>query len=48
VEAEKTAGSYSTRWEGRGDGGRELSSGVYFVTVEFEGRTRTRKVVLLK
>jgi hypothetical protein len=48
VEAEREAGSYATRWDGRGENRRGLSSGVYFVTVEFEGRTRTRKVVLVK
>jgi flagellar hook assembly protein FlgD len=44
----RVAGSYSMEWNGRGDGGTPVSSGVYFARVEHNGATRTKKMVLLK
>jgi hypothetical protein len=41
-------GTHEVLWDGRGDGGTELASGVYFVRLDFAGQTRFRKVELLK
>lgn len=39
AQEEMAAGVYRVRWDGRAEDGRELSSGVYFVSVE-SGRSR--------
>jgi hypothetical protein len=44
----RVAGSYSMEWNGRGDGGTPVSSGVYLARVEHNGATSTKKMVLLK
>ncbi len=41
-------GPHRTSWDGRTDGGRGATSGVYFVKVEAPGFRATRKLVLLK
>ena len=48
VDEEKTAGAYSTRWDGRSDAGVSQSSGVYFARVEMGGAKRSYKTVLLE
>jgi hypothetical protein len=41
-------GVHSVRWDGRGEGGRRLPAGMYFVhIVRPDGRSATRKAVLL-
>jgi len=35
-------------WDGRDEAGRRLPGGVYFYRLESEGRTLTRKVVLVR
>jgi flagellar hook assembly protein FlgD len=42
------AGEYVVSWYGRDDAGRELPSGVYFLSIETMGDRDIRKVVLLK
>jgi hypothetical protein len=42
------AGQHSVIWEGRDDGGREVSSGVYFVMVEVNGDVQRHKVALVR
>jgi len=46
--AVRAAGAYETRWNGRGDRGASVSSGVYFARIEHAGGTMTRKMILLK
>ncbi len=41
------AGSHEIRWDGRGDDGRQLPSGVYLVRVEAGIDRETRRLVLL-
>lgn len=48
VQSERAAGSYTVRWAGQDGRGHLVSSGVYFVRLDFGAQTRTRKVVLLK
>jgi hypothetical protein len=48
VDRHRAAGSYTAEWEGRDERGAAVSSGVYFVRVEFGGRTMTRKLELVK
>ena len=40
-------GPQSLRWNGRGDGGRALLPGVYWVSLEFEGRRVSRRIAVL-
>ncbi len=48
VEGEVPGGRHTLVWNGHDDAGRQVSSGVYFVRLECDGRTETRKVALLK
>ena len=41
-------GQIAHRWDATDDTGRPVGSGVYFVRMDLEGHTLTRKVVLLK
>jgi subtilisin family serine protease len=42
------AGPHTVGWDGRGEDGRELASGVYLILLEVEGRVFTRKALLLR
>jgi hypothetical protein len=42
------AGEHSIEWDGRDDDGRLVSSGPYFVRLEFEGRVHSRAVVRIR
>ena len=44
----KTAGTYATSWNGRDDGGTEVSSGVYFCALRAADLRQTKKVVLAR
>ncbi|UCH85524.1 MAG: T9SS type A sorting domain-containing protein [Candidatus Latescibacterota bacterium] len=48
LSEEKTAGTYTTIWNGRDDNGAEVSSGVYFVRFEAGGDVHAQKIVFLK
>jgi hypothetical protein len=48
LDEERSAGSHFTRWKGRDEKGANVSSGVYFVTLEQNGSTKTTKITLLK
>jgi hypothetical protein len=48
VDEEKAAGAYTQEWNARDDDGHAVSSGVYFVRLQFKGETRSAKLVLLK
>ncbi len=41
-------GRYTAEWNGRGDGGRQVASGVYFLRLAVGERTFTKKAVLLR
>jgi len=41
-------GQHTIVWNGRDDGDRQVSSGVYFVRLECDGQAETRKIALLK
>jgi subtilisin family serine protease len=47
-EAFQEAGPHHVRWDGSDEGGRAVGDGVYFVRFENQGRTVSRKVVLLR
>ena len=42
------AGKYYLEWNGRNESGVKVSSGVYFVKLEYAGQRHTRKIVMLK
>ncbi|MFQ5512630.1 MAG: FlgD immunoglobulin-like domain containing protein [Candidatus Krumholzibacteriia bacterium] len=48
VDAPQAAGAYEVRWNGRGDNGAALPSGVYFSRLWSGSSTVTHKMVLLK
>ncbi|KPJ59689.1 MAG: hypothetical protein AMJ46_10070 [Latescibacteria bacterium DG_63] len=48
VEAWREPGVYSVVWDGKGDGGERLPSGVYFYTLEARDLKETKKAVLLR
>jgi hypothetical protein len=48
VDREMVPGEYSALWDGRGDGGRTLASGIYFARLTVGGRAFAKKMVLLR
>ena len=50
AEGGRRAGTYTVRWDGRSDDGRELASGVYLYRLQADGekRVETRKLLLLR
>jgi hypothetical protein len=48
VNGVKEAGSYSVPWDGRGDRGRGIASGIYFYKMETNGFSATKKLVMLR
>jgi len=48
VETRMEAGEYRTRWDGRDEGGREVSSGVYVVRMEAGEFSKAMKIILLR
>ena len=48
VGARKPAGENSVTWNGQDANGRAAASGVYFVRMEFGGRVKAGKIILLK
>jgi pectin methylesterase-like acyl-CoA thioesterase len=48
VDAEQGPGEYRVVWDGRDCGGSDVASGVYFYRVCWNGKSQTRRMVLLK
>jgi len=48
VERDKPAGFYQVNWNGRGDGGEELGSGIYFYTFISGTFKETKKMLMIK
>ena len=48
VDAEQGPGTYRVVWEGRDRRGNEVASGVYFYRITWNGKSETRRMVLLK
>jgi hypothetical protein len=48
VDGGKDSGEHSEIWDGRGEDGRERSSGVYFYRLATSDYVTTKKMVLLK
>jgi hypothetical protein len=48
VDSYEDAGRHAVGWNGRGEDGRRLSSGIYLVALKVDGRVFTRKVLLLQ
>jgi len=47
LNEETSAGSHVIRWDGRDHAGRRIGAGVYQVRLDFEGRRRTGRLVIL-
>ena len=47
VEGRRAAGSHNVQWDGRDEGGRKVSSGVYFYNLIAPGINECRKMILL-
>jgi hypothetical protein len=45
---DRSAGAYIIEWDGRGQSGTPVSTGVYFARIEHAGGTRSKKMLLLK
>ncbi len=48
VDEDQTAGSYKVTWNCTDDGGRQVSSGIYFYRITAGSFTQSKKMVLLK
>jgi len=48
VDENRPAGVHTTEWDGRGQNGEQVSSGVYFYRLNAEGIVQTRRMVFLK
>ncbi|HEU4365291.1 MAG TPA: T9SS type A sorting domain-containing protein [Candidatus Krumholzibacteria bacterium] len=48
VDDVRDAGTYETTWSGEGALGARVSSGIYFLTLDLDGDTKTQKLVLIK
>ena len=48
TDANLPAGSHDLVWDGRGDGGQELASGVYLIRVDAGGFSETHKAMLIR
>jgi hypothetical protein len=48
VDGPTTAGSHTVHWNGRGENGRALAPGAYFVTLQSNARFASRKIVLFR
>jgi immune inhibitor A len=48
VDKEVPPGDYSVTWDGKDEGGNQVSSGVYFYQLKARDQTQTKKMVLLK
>ena len=46
VHAVKPAGTYTVRWDGRTDDGRQVAPGLYLVELRSQQRVATQKLVL--
>jgi len=45
---QRTAGEYSTSWDGRNRGNRVVARGVYFIKIVGPGINEIRKVLVVK
>ncbi|MFO7915946.1 MAG: M14 family zinc carboxypeptidase [Candidatus Krumholzibacteriales bacterium] len=48
LDRSMTPGRHSVRWDGTGDGGLKLASGIYFMRLSVSGQAVSKKMVLLK
>ena len=47
-DSEKSKGSYSVMWDGKGNNGHKLTNGIYYVVFKGNRKTLTEKIVLIK
>jgi flagellar hook assembly protein FlgD len=48
VDSDRGPGTYRVIWDGRNDRGAEIAGGVYFYRITWNGKSETKRMVLLK
>ena len=48
IDMQQTAGRHTTTWNGTDEGGRRVSSGIYFIRLEAGDFRKTRKITLVR
>ncbi|MEA3475188.1 MAG: FlgD immunoglobulin-like domain containing protein [Candidatus Cloacimonadota bacterium] len=48
VNEHKEKGYYTEIWDGRNDNGKKLANGIYFYKIKIEGKSRVKKMLLLR
>lgn len=48
VKGKKKAGDYTAIWDGRDDNGKQVASSTYFYRLEVDGKTMTKKAIVLR
>jgi len=48
VSEKRLPGSYAIEWDGRNDDGNAVSSGIYYYRLKVDGRSKTRKMLLIR
>jgi len=48
AEGRSSAGMHTLRWDGRDQAGRGVAAGIYFVRLRTEGRSESRRILLMR
>jgi flagellar hook assembly protein FlgD len=48
IDKYMNAGTYTAKWDGLDNNGKKGSSGTYYYNIQVDGRTQTKKMLLLK
>jgi flagellar hook assembly protein FlgD len=48
LDNERASGEFDLEWNGTDDAGRRVASGVYWCRLDYEGRSETEKLLLVR